>query len=165
AGGGGVRGRGGGGAVQRRLRGENRAGGGVFKEIEGRGPVPAGHGHGGEHGERPDAEHRVVGLPAGLRGRPGRQGAQDRDPHRQPLRRLLRPGHQQDGSAPRRRPAVGGVPVLHRGPEPVAGGGGAADRAAHADQRQDRQRDGLPGAAAGTGGRADVPEHRSAERG
>ena len=43
---------------------------------------------------------------------------------------LLRPGDQRDGSAPGRRPAVGGVPLLHRGPEPVAQRLGPPDPAA-----------------------------------
>ena len=35
-------------------------------------------------------------------------------------RRLLLPGHQQGRPAPGRRPALGGVPLLRRGPEPLA---------------------------------------------
>ena len=48
----------------------------------------------------------------GLRGASAVAKVQDRHPDRCALRRLLRPGDQQDGAGPGRRPAVGGVPVL-----------------------------------------------------
>ena len=51
--------------------------------------------------------------------------------------------------APGRRPAVGGVPVLRRGPEPVPRGRHPADRAAGADRRGHGGQDGLRRAAAG----------------
>ena len=38
------------------------------------------------------------------------------------LRRLLRPGHQQVRAGPGRGPALGGIPVLHHRPEPLAAG-------------------------------------------
>ena len=89
---------------------------------------------------------------------PGRPWAQDRDPVGRPLRRLLRPGHQQVRAGPGRGPAVGGVPLHDHGPEPVAGGQGPAHRTAHAAQQQHGQRDRVQGAAAGAVGDADVPD-------
>jgi hypothetical protein len=55
-------------------------------------------------------------------------------------RRLLQPGHQQAGSAPGCRAAVGGVPLLRRGPESLARGRRPA-RAPGGDDRfwQDRR--------------------------
>ena len=47
-------------------------------------------------------------------------------PTRRQLRRLLRPGDQQDRAGPGGGPAVGGVPVLGHRPEPVAAGQGPA---------------------------------------
>ena len=63
-------------------------------------------------------------------------GLQDRDPDRRALRRLLRPGDQHHRAPPGRGPAVGGVPVLDRGPEPVAPGQGPPDRAADPGQQR-----------------------------
>ena len=62
----------------------------------------------------------------------GGQGLQDRDPVGRRVRVLLRPGDQRHRSAPGGRPAVGGVPVLGDGPEPVARRLRAPDRAVHA---------------------------------
>ena len=65
--------------------------------------------------------------------RAGRQGLQGRHPERRPVRRLLRPGDQRDRARPGRRPAVGGVPLLHPGPEPLPRRRDPADR----DERDD----------------------------
>ena len=51
--------------------------------------------------------------------------------HGRPVRPVLRPGDQQERAAPGRGPALAGVPLLRRGPEPLAAGqvaAGAAQR-------------------------------------
>ena len=61
-------------------------------------------------------------------------------PERRPVRAVLLPGHQQGRPAPGGRPPVAGVPLQHRGPEPVAQGvrpPGADDR--HGEGRHPRQ--------------------------
>ena len=92
----------------------------VLQEAAQRGQLRAGHRQRGDHGERPDADRDLVGLPAGVRDRTERPRPQDRDPVGRLLRRLLRPGHQQVRAGPGRGPALGGVPLLDHGPEPVA---------------------------------------------
>ena len=61
-------------------------------------------------------------------------------------------------AGPGRGPAVGGVPVLHRGPEPLAPGRGPADRAAHPGGERHGQQGRVRGAAAGPGRQAHLPD-------
>jgi hypothetical protein len=124
---------------QRRLAGQHRARRLLLQEAALRRQLRPGHGQRGDHAERPDADHRLVGLPAGVRDRAERQGLKIVIPSRRLLRGLLRPGHQQVRPAPGRGPAVGGVPVLHHRPEPVAPGRGPADRAVHAGEGRHRR--------------------------
>ena len=88
-----------------------------------------------------------------------RPDLQDRDPDR---RGTTRPTTARRSARPPRDPACARLweEYLYSttGPEPVAAGQGPADRAADADQRRNRQQDGLHGAAAGSGGRARLPE-------
>src|SRR5208283_3318380 len=50
------------------------------------------------------------------------QGIQDRDPVRRELRCVLRPGDQRHRARPGGGQALGGIPLLDHGPEPVAEG-------------------------------------------
>ena len=54
---------------QRRLAGQHHARRLLLQEAALGGQLRAGHGQRGDHGERPDADHRLVGLPAGVRDR------------------------------------------------------------------------------------------------
>ena len=74
------------------------------------------------------------------------------------LRVLLRPGHQRHRAGPGGGQALGGVPVLDHGPEPVARGLRAPDRAGHAGDRRDRRQGRVRRAAPGAIRRADVPD-------
>ena len=85
--------------------------------------LPAGRPDPGDHRVRPDAGRHRLGLPQRRR-RPSQAADAGRCscPPRRGRRRLLLPGDQQGRPAPGRRPAVAGVPLLRRGPEPVPQG-------------------------------------------
>ncbi len=89
---------------------------------------------------------------------------EDRHPHRRQVHLAVRPGHQQGRPPPGRRAAVAGVPLQHRGPEPLPEG----LRPPGAAARDDRRRLGRPGRlrrpAAGRR-RADVPHGRPGHEG
>jgi hypothetical protein len=104
----------------------------------------------------------LVGLPAGLRGQAGRPWLQDHHPVGFVLRLLLRPGDQRDRAGPGRGPAVGGVPLLDHGPEPLAAGLRPPDRAALAGLGRHRGQDRVRGTAPSPDWCADVPDRRPA---
>ena len=91
---------------------------------------------------RPERRHphrHLVGLPAEV-GNPSRsQDVEGRDPERRYLRLLLRPGDISQRPAPGRGEAMGGVPVLHRRPKPVAPGLLPPHRVVHHGGQRDRQ--------------------------
>ena len=104
--------------------------------------LPAGRPDPGHHRVRPDAGRHRLGLPERRPGReaPGQGRLEDGRAGERRGRLVLRAGDQQGRPAPRRRPAVAGVPLLRRGPEPVAQGwraSGAGRR--HGQGRHDRQ--------------------------
>src|SRR6185437_9991069 len=106
---------------QRRLAGRRQQGRGLLPPAQAEGQLRPRHRHRRHRQVRPDPGPVRVGLPFHL-ARQGRLRLEDLRPLERDHRRLLRPGHQQAGSAPRRRSAVGGVPVLRRGPESLAQG-------------------------------------------
>ena len=72
----------------------------------------------GDHRVRPDAGRHRLGLPERGRVQEARK-LEGRRPGQRRRRRLLLPGHQRGRAAPGRGSALGGVPLLRRGPEPA----------------------------------------------
>ena len=95
----------------------------LLPQAEGGRQLPAGRPDAGDHRVRPDAGRHRLGLPATSRRPPSSKGKLDWKvvvPAERRRRRLLLPGHQQGRPAPGGRPAVAGVPLQRRGPEPLA---------------------------------------------
>ena len=84
------------------------------------------NGRPGDRAERADPDADLVGLPRGVRSRQECAALEGRHPVDGHYCGLLRPGHQQDGTTPGRRPALGGIPLLDPGSEPLAARQGAA---------------------------------------
>ena len=111
-----------GGGRQRRDRRRHHQGRRLLQQAEEGRQLPAGRPDPGHDRVRPDPGRHRLGLPQrrrdGQARRPGRSIVPEGGRHR----RLLLPGDQRRRPAPGRRAAVAGVPVLRRGPEPVAQG-------------------------------------------
>ena len=104
--------------------------------------LPAGRPDPGHHRVRPDPGRDRLGLPQRRAGRQaqGQDRLEDGRAGERGGRLLLRAGDQQGRAAPGGRPAVAGVPLLRRGPEPLAQGRRpAGPRRRHGEGRHDRQ--------------------------
>ena len=91
-----------------------------FAQAEGGRQLPAGRPDLGDDRVRPDPGRHRLGLPERRRDRQARRRWKVVVPEDAVVARLLLPGDQRGRPAPGGRPAVGGVPLQRRGPEPLA---------------------------------------------